>query len=185
MSIFVGWDPPHPGWICAECGFVYDDVDPTTVADALAATGKRFRAPLTRGLRNEDLEVLLRTRPEPGHWSALEYACHVRDCLALYGDRVGRVLAEDKPAFEAMGRGELAVNAKYNEQDPTTVGDEIDIAATSLVDRLRSVPADAWQWVGTREGKEISVDWMARNVKHEVDHHLLDIGRTLRHARGR
>jgi hypothetical protein len=31
----------------------------------------------------------------------------------------------------------------------------------------------------------MSIDWMTRNVKHEIDHHLLDVGRTLREARGR
>jgi hypothetical protein len=29
------------------------------------------------------------------------------------------------------------------------------------------------------------VDWMARNVVHEGEHHLLDVARALRAARGR
>jgi hypothetical protein len=181
----VSWDPPRTGWSCGECGFVYDDTDPTAVADATAAAGKRFRAPLTRGLKDEDLDALLRTRPEPDHWSALEYACHIRDVLALYDARIGRVITEDKPEFEAMGRDEIVLSKRYNEQDPSTVADETAAAGEALAARLRAVPANAWHWVGTREGEEMSIDWMARNVKHEIEHHLLDVGRTLRHVRGR
>jgi len=181
----MGWDPPHSGWTCSECAFVYDDVDPHAVADLAAAVGKRFRAPLTRGLRDEDLDTVLRTRPEPDHWSALEYACHIRDVLGLYDGRIQRVIDEDKPSFGPMGRDQMAVDARYNEQDPSAVAEELDKAGAALAERLRAVPANAWHWVGMREGEEMSIDWMARNVKHEIDHHLLDVGRTLRTVRGR
>jgi hypothetical protein len=185
VSYLTGWDPPRPGWACRECAFVFDDVDPTTVADAVGAAGKRFRAPLSRGLKDEDLDAVVRTRPEPDRWSALEYACHIRDVFGLYAGRIGRVIDEDKPEFAAMGRDELAVSERYNEQDPSTVADEVAAAGETLAARLRGVPASAWHWVGTREGEEMSIDWMARNVQHEIDHHLLDVGRTLRHVRGR
>ena len=181
----MSWDPPRPGWNCAECGFVYDDVDPKTVADSATLVGKRFGTPLTRGLRDEDLDAVLRARPQPEHWSALEYTCHMRDVLGLYDDRIQRVIEEDKPSFDAMGREELAVSKRYNEQDPSAVAEEVDKAGAALANRLRTVPENAWHWVGMREGEEMSIDWMARNVKHEIEHHLLDVGRTLRHVRGR
>ena len=172
-----------PGWTCGECGFVYDDVEPTAIADAVANAGKRFRAPLTRGLRDEDLLALLRIRPAPDHWSALEYACHVRDVIGVSDERIGRMLAEDKPELPAVG--DVVLARRYNEQEPDVVAAELEAAGASLARRLRSVPSDAWGRVGLRDGSVRTIGGSARNVKHEIDHHLLDIGRALRHARGR
>ena len=185
MSLTDGWDPPRPGWVCAECGFDYDAIDPSEVADMVVKHERRYVAPLTRGLPDEDLDSLLRRRPDEGTWSALEYACHVRDALALYDWRIEKTLSEDRPVVPAMGRDEVAVERNYNGQDPAVVAAEVGAAARGLVDRLRSVPADAWDRVCIRDGEELSVAWMARNSLHEANHHLLDIGRGLRHLRGR
>jgi hypothetical protein len=180
-----GWDPPRPGWVCSECGFDYDATDPTAVADLVAKHERRYVAPLSRGLPDEDLDALLRAHPDAGGWSALEYACHVRDALALYDSRIDRVLSEERPQLPAMRRDEVAVERDYNGQVPAVVATEIGTAARGLADRLRAVPPDGWERVGVRDGEELSVAWMARNALHEASHHLLDIGRTLRHLRGR
>jgi hypothetical protein len=182
---FGDWDIPREGWTCAECGFAFDDFDPRSVVESIAKTGKRLRAPLTRGLKDEDLDTVLRTRPEADHWSALEYACHVRDALAINIERVPATLLDEVPEFQAFGRDEAVVERKYNEQDPAAVADEIDANAAALSAAFAAVPDDGWQRFWVRGDMKFSIDWMARNVQHEVDHHLLDIGRTLRHVRGR
>ena len=179
------WDVPRPGWTCAECGFAFDTFDPKSVVESIAKTGKRLRAPLTRGLKEEDLDAVLRTRPEPDHWSALEYACHVRDALGINIERVTATLGDDVPEFQAFGRDEVAVSQRYNEQDPAVVADEIEANAAAVAAAFAGVPDDAWQRFWVRGDMKFTIDWMARNVQHEVDHHLLDIGRTLRHVRGR
>lgn len=179
------WDIPRAGWTCAECNFVFDDFDPRSVTESLGRTGKRMRAPLTRGLRDEDLDTVLRARPSPDEWSALEYACHVRDALTINVERVPATLQDPIPEFQAFGRDEAVVERKYNEQDPSAVADEIEAAADALVAAFAAVPDDAWPRYWVRGDMQFSIEWMARNVQHEVDHHLLDIGRTLRHVRGR
>ena len=185
MSLYQGWDPPRPGWRCGECGFDYDATDLATVADAVRGLGRRYRAPLTRGLPEEDLDAVLRRRPSPEVWSALEYACHARDALALYDWRIDRVLTRSRPELPAMRRDEVVSERAYNTQAPADVTDELAAAAAGLADRLRAVPDDGWDRVGVREGDELSVAWMARNALHEGSHHLLDIGRVLRQVRGR
>jgi hypothetical protein len=180
------WIRPEPGWTCGECGFDFDASAPADAPDQLRAYGKRYQAPLTRGIRDEDLAAMLRSRPDgDGTWSALEYACHVRDALAMYDHRVAKILEEDRPSFRAMGRDEAAVTLAYNEQDPPTVGAELAAAADALATRLASVSDDEWSRIGLRDDFEMSVDWISRNARHEAHHHLLDIGRTLRAARGR
>jgi len=185
MSLYAGWDPPRPGWTCRECGFNYDATEPASTPEVIRAFGRRYQPPFTRGLPGEDLDALVRVRPSPERWSALEYACHVRDALALYDERIGRVLTEERPELPPMGRDEVVVERAYNSQDPLHVLEGLAAAAEGLAGRLAAVTADGWDRVGVREGEELSVAWMARNSVHEGDHHLLDIGRVLREVRGR
>ena len=109
---------PAVDGVCEECGFDYDGVPDAEVADKLRSFGRRYRAPLSRGRPGETLDDLLRAHPEPDAWSALEYACHVRDVLAEQRGRLAQALAEDVPTFAPMGREQLVVDERYNEQDP-------------------------------------------------------------------
>ncbi len=63
---------------CDECGFDYEALAVADAVDELRRLGRRYRAPLTRFLADEDGDALVRAHPLPGTWSALEYACHVR-----------------------------------------------------------------------------------------------------------
>jgi Mycothiol maleylpyruvate isomerase N-terminal domain len=178
-----GWVYPAPGWVCSECGFDYDACSPAATPKTLRGFGRRYRIPLVRGLPGEDLDGLLRKRPDPQTWSALEYACHTRDGFALYEHRIGVVLVEDRPMLPRMRRDEVALERDYNSQKPAEVSEELAVAAEALAARLESVPPQAWVRVGVRDNLEMTIDWMARNVVHEGTHHLLDIGRSLRAAR--
>ncbi len=178
-----GWVYPAPGWVCAECGFDYDACVPSTTPKTLRGFGRRYQVPLVRGLPGEDLDGLVRMRPDPLTWSALEYACHTRDGFALYETRVGVVLLEDRPLLPRMQRDVLVVERGYNGQNPAAVAEQLAVAAEALAARLESVPSEGWVRVGVRDNLEMTIDWMARNVVHEGSHHLLDIGRSLRAAR--
>jgi hypothetical protein len=94
---------------CEECGFVYEDVDGADTPAAIRAFARRYRAPLTRFLRGEDGDALVRRRPAPETWSALEYAAHVRDVFLNYNRWVQQILAEDRPELEGPGPAALAV----------------------------------------------------------------------------
>ena len=171
--------------MCAECGFDYDGTPAATAATAIRDLPRRYRPGLTRGLPGEDLDALVRVRPADSTWSALEYACHVRDVLSLYDDRIATVIRERQPELSAMRRNEVVVERSYNTQAPIAVLDDIAVNAGALATRLEGVTDDDWMRVGFRDGEAMTVDWMARNVVHEGRHHLLDIGRTLRQVRAR
>src|SRR5207302_382180 len=127
---------------CEECGFSYESLSPADVPDTLRGFGKRYRIPLTRGLKGEDLDALLRAHPLDDTWSALEYVCHVRDDLAANADALASV-------FEALSEAEWERTFVYHV-----------------------------------EGERTLV-WVAQHTVHEGEHHLLDVGRVLRVARGR
>ena len=167
---------------CDECGFEGDGLSPAEAVAALRRFPKRYRAPLTRLLPGEDGSVL-RRRPAATTWSALEYAAHVRDVFAADASRVRRTLDEQRPTFDDPGPDELAQARRYNEQDPVRVAEELEANAEALASALEAVPDDGWERVGIRYGEERSVLATARAAVHEGNHHLLDMGRSLRAAR--
>jgi DNA segregation ATPase FtsK/SpoIIIE, S-DNA-T family len=183
-------EEPRPAvdGVCGECGFDYDALGDEEVVAKLAELGRRYRAPLTRGLKGEDLDAVVRARPAPEVWSALEYACHVRDVLAAQRGRLAQAQVEDVPAFTPMGRDELVVTAAYNEQDPAAVADELAANAEALAAAFAELDPAGWErraMYGYPEPTERDMRWMGRHTVHEGHHHLLDVGRSLRSARGR
>lgn len=91
---------------CAGCGFGYDALEVTAIPGTLLSFGDRYRAEI--GAADE---VALRRRQEPAVWSALEYACHVRDMFLVQRDRVIRTLVEECPTFARMHRDERVAMA--------------------------------------------------------------------------
>ena len=173
---------------CQECGFDYDAIDIAEAPELLRRFGRRFRAPLTRFLPGEDGATVVRARPLEGTWSALEYACHVRDVFEVQRARLLLALEQDTPEFEPMGRDERAVTDRYNEQDPAEVAGQVAANADALADTVAGL--DGIQLARTAiyaypERQERTLEWVVRHTVHEGEHHLLDVGRVLRSARGR
>ncbi len=167
---------------CPECGLEFEAMPVDEAVTALRGFGRRYRAPLTRLLPGED-ESVLRARPAPETWSALEYAAHVRDVFDSYAGWVRLVLAEEQPTLEGLSPDEAVVARAYNTQVPAVVVTELADRAEGLATTFESVPDDGWRRIGTRRGEERSVEFLARRAVHEGSHHLLDIGRGLRAAR--
>jgi hypothetical protein len=176
---------PASDWACAECGFEGASLDRAEIPGTIRGFARRYAIPLTRGLAGEDLDALLRERPAARGWSALEYACHSRDVFLVTDHRVRRVMEEDGPRFRRVDPDQGAADLDYNGQDPATVVREIEAATAAVAERLDALTSPEWDRAGTRDGQALTVDVLARNAVHEGVHHLLDIGRTLRGARGR
>lgn len=170
---------------CPECAFDPNAFGPAELPSAVAGLGRKYQAPLTRFLPGEDESILV-ARPSPDVWSALAYACHVRDVLSVFGARIGRMLTEDAPELGWWDH-EAAVDADaYEKQVPAEVAAAIAANAAAFSSALSAVPEDGWERTGTRrDGELFTVLGAARFVLHEGTHHLLDIGRVLRSARGR
>jgi hypothetical protein len=155
---------------CDECGFDAASVGATDVADLLRENARAWRPLLDR--------PDVRQRPDDATWSALEYACHVRDVLRLYDQRLALMLTEDDPDFANWDQDETAVADRYNEQDPALVAAAIDEAAGPIADRFASVEGAAWQRTGNRsDGATFTVDTFARYFIHDPVHHLDDVAK--------
>ena len=171
---------------CDECGFDGDAMSDAELVDACRGFARRYRAPLTRFLPNEDGPAILRRRPAPEVWSALEYAAHTRDVFAFYRERIERVLAEDRPTLHAVGFGDREEERRYNDEDPVATADGVTAEATAVADLLEALDDAGWRRVGLSSdgsGAARTVRVLAERVVHDAHHHLLDIGRSLRAAR--
>jgi hypothetical protein len=134
---------------------------------------------------NPTLELTIRTRPGPGIWSALEYACHVRDVFLAQRERVYLTLVEECPSFARMYRDERARLARYGAEEPNDVGRELKMAADMLAWAFEGLDGSQWQRrciYNFPHPQEHTVLWLGRHAVHEGEHHLRDIDAALRSA---
>jgi hypothetical protein len=166
---------------CPECGFDATAVAVDRIGQMVRDTAAVWREILDRP-RGE-----LATRPSDDRWSALEYACHVRDVLRIYDQRLALMLTQDGPHFANWDQDATAVAERYGEQDQAEVAAAIADAAAPLADRFDSVSGDAWQRTGHRsDGATFTVESFGRYFIHDPVHHLDDVakGFTALAARG-
>ena len=154
---------------CAECGF-----DPMAqgVADLprlLHDTAMSWAQVLERGDVAE--------RPEPRVWSALEYACHVRDVHELFGQRLRLMLEEDEPTFANWDQDATAVESDYGSQDPAIVSVALVEAAGDVAGVYATVTDETSDRPGVRSnGDRFTVETLGTYHLHDVVHHLHDVG---------
>jgi hypothetical protein len=115
-------------------------------------------------------------RLSPGIWSALEYACHVRDILRLYDERLVLMLTTGGPRYPNWDQDATAVAGRYAEQDPARVAADLGDAAGVIAARFGQVSGDRWQRAGFRsDGARFTVESFARYFVHDLVHHLYDV----------
>lgn len=152
---------------CPECGFDARSFPRESVGDLIRANAAAWPAVLER----PDVSA----RPA-GAWSALEYACHVRDVFRIYDARLGLMLHEDDPHYPNWDQDATAVADRYNEQEPGRVATELATAADALADRFDGVAGEQWTRTGNRsDGKRFTVESFARYMVHDPVHHLWDV----------
>lgn len=182
---------------CDACSFVYADLPAPAIAGRLRALVPEYRSRLVGGDEAGDGggdtpadPELLRAHPLPGVWSALEYACHVRDVLGVQHGRLLQALAEDEPDWVPMDRDGRVTRDRYNEQDPAVVADEIAAASATLAGAFAAL-GDAGEpgWSRTMlyhwpAPAQRDMAWLGRHTVHEGVHHLRDIDDVLAASSG-
>jgi hypothetical protein len=155
---------------CSECGFDAATVPPESVGARLRLNAAGWE----RVLQRPDDE--LRRRPAEDRWSALEYACHVRDVCVLYRARLELMLREDDPLYPNWDQDVTAVEQRYGEQDPAVVAVQLGEAAGQLADAFDGVRGDQWHRPGRRsDGARFDIAGFSRYLLHDPVHHLYDV----------
>jgi DinB superfamily len=154
---------------CPECGF-----DSTAVRRE--HVGQLIRENAATWLRILARPGGLTDRPADDRWSALEYACHVRDVFELYDVRLQLMRTKDAPTFPNWDQDATAVEGRYGEQEPRQVALELDAAAQRLADDFDDVAPPEWSRTGMRsDGAHFTIESFARYLVHDPIHHVHDV----------
>ena len=171
---------------CEECGFDADSLSPADTTTSLRAFARRYRAPLTRFLPGEDGDTVIRQRADPSTWSALEYACHVRDVYSVYTIRLHRTRVEEGPVLEPMLNDLRAVRFSYNRREIGAVLAELEDNVAGFIAETARFAAPDWDRVATRlPGEERTARWLVRQAMHEGTHHLRDVAAVIARVDGK
>lgn len=155
---------------CPDCGFDGPGLELADLPTQIRANAEAWQ----EALGGADVAV----RPADNVWSALEYACHVRDVHVLFDERLHLMLDRDDPQFAQWDQDVAAVEQDYGSQDPTTVARELVAAAEVVATTYAGVGADQWDRPGRRSNGDVfTVETLGRYHLHDVAHHLHDVTR--------
>ena len=153
---------------CTQCGFDPSTVTPSTVPGSVESMLPRWRAVLRRPDAAE--------RPDGNTWSALEYACHVRDVFSLFDRRLNLMLTVDDARFENWDQDRTALDSDYAHADPAVVSAELTAEGEQVAASFARVEESQWGRTGLRSnGSEFTVLTLAQYFLHDVVHHLADV----------
>lgn len=163
--------------VCDECGFHGGTLD-------LAATVARIRALPDRWseVMSQDEEVI-RARPEPDTWCAVEYAQHVISAIAAIEWAAREFAAGHSPNWDELSEDALPGAFEHDTHDcgsydiaetlealGAVAGSMANFAESLTPDEQAVVAVYAEDWV-------INTTAVLRHALHDAEHHVLDIRR--------
>ena len=155
---------------CGECGFEASAFPREQVGQMTSENAARWRGLLSHPRAKE--------RPSDDRWSALEYACHVRDVFRLYDERLQMMLEQEGPHYPNWDQNQAAIDNDYSGADPMSIADEIERVAETLATRFDKVEPNQWDRTGFRsDGARFTIESFARYFIHDPIHHVDDVER--------
>ncbi|HYI43846.1 MAG TPA: DinB family protein [Actinomycetota bacterium] len=155
---------------CPECSFDVRSFPREQVGAMIRDNAERWQPMLENPAADR--------RPSETVWSALEYACHVRDVFRLYDERLRMMLETDDPSYPNWDQDAASIEDGYGEQDPARVAADLAAAAKTLATRFDQVAGDQWERTGKRsDGANFTVESFARYLIHDPVHHIWDVNR--------
>lgn len=171
-----GATPDNKDWTwvldrpCPECGAWIGALSIVDIADANRVNVRGWTSVLERD------EGWLRTRPEPGVWSPLEYACHVRDVFRLFAERLDLMLSEENPSFANWDPNRTQEEERYNLATPHVVREELAASGEAIAKKFDEITSEQLARTGHRsDGADFTVETFARYEIHDPVHHLWDV----------
>lgn len=158
---------------CPQCGD-HPAAAPTAALAELAVE----RAAQWREFLGQADDGYLRHIPEPGVFSPLQYAAHVRDILRVYTNRIILGLEQDAPTVDIFNPPQETWE-QYNRSDVQEIAGDIEAQAGRLAKAVEDMDPSAWSRIvvndrGVYGVYTFTLAGLACNAVHEAHHHLLD-----------
>ena len=158
---------------CPQCGQHPAALPPTSLGELAVASAVAWREFLL-----EADDTYLRTIPEPGVFSPIQYAAHVRDILRVYGDRMVLGVEQDSPTVPIFNPPQ-EVFESYNRLDTKELAADLGAQAQRLAEIVENLDPSAWTRLVINDRGQygvytFTISGLACNAVHEVHHHLLD-----------
>jgi hypothetical protein len=139
-------------------------------------------AALTDGLT----PAQLRAAPGPDEWSANDVLAHLRACADMWGQYIGRILAEDRPTIRAVSPRAWINETNYLELEFAPSLRAFAAQRAGLLAILEPLPPEGWARAAIVTGvgnplERTVLDYAERLARHERPHvrQIEDIVRTL------
>ncbi len=113
------------------------------IIDGMPISVRRLTADLTA--------EQLHRRPAENEWSIIEITGHLIDKTEIWGERLRRIAAEDRPFLPVYDQNAFVRDRRYREQDEEALLQRLTAAGTALCGDLRTLPAQAWSRIGVHE----------------------------------
>jgi len=172
------------GWACPVFGFDEDSVKPLDAINAVRSFPRRYRATLAALSRDESFDTIIRQRPEPGTWSALEYTAHAADMIDRFAPAIRRMQVEDRPTLPFFDPEARVDGDGFNDRTVSRVLGDLETACADMAATLETVEAEDWTRTGHFDWGERDILATARHAVHEGSHHLRDAERVLGRVTG-
>lgn len=162
--------------ICDECGFHGGTLDVAGTVAHLRSLPARWSEVLAQD------EALVRARPEPETWCAVEYAQHVVNAICGI-EWAARLFASGHSPNWAEEPADLLGVFEHATHDCGRFGidetlDQLAAVAASMADFTESLTPEEQGMIATyAPGQVINTTAVVRHALHDAEHHLLDIRR--------
>jgi hypothetical protein len=159
---------------CDACGFDGAQYDDESLLKAIRDLGPAWVGVLSEAGSN------LRVWPEPGVWSAIEYAAHSRDITALHVFGVQQALSLEEPAFPEIDSDLVdSVASSYGDADPDEVIADLTVQALRLAQIAGDAGTETWSRGLTIGYNRSDVRRLLEHALHDSLHHVDDVKRGL------
>ncbi|MGQ0743567.1 MAG: DinB family protein [Acidimicrobiales bacterium] len=166
---------------CSQCDLDVSALAHHELVGRLRVMPRRYRQMLKEATAwRIDPEGMLRSRPEPEMWSALEYTAHAADMIDLLSPAIQLIQVEENPTVYFFDPREQAEEMEYNEWTTTEVLSRLETACADLSAIIEFVGHQQWVRRGRFPWAEQDIRASAEQAVHEGHHHLHDVERVLR-----
>jgi hypothetical protein len=173
------WPEHHT---CPECGLAYDSVSQGDAVVAVRSFPRRYREALAGPADDPAWDRIVRRRPSPEVFSAIEYTGHVAMAIENWTARLQKVLVEDDYVFTPTDVAATVRDQHFETQPVEAVLDRLDQAAPRFADAIAHLSHAQLERTFLRARTPRTVRWIFQQVVHEGSHHLRDVARVLREA---